>query len=100
MSIVKVKTDYRWIKTGTGVNENMSAREQIASIVRTLQKFVKDVFDDIRQLQPNIVSSLPTAEKDKRGSFLILDGASADDKLYFCIQNAADGYEWKEIQFV
>ncbi len=87
MSIKKVKPNYIFGET---------AKE----IAEALALFVIDVHDDISQLNPNIVTALPTAEKDKRGSFLILEVSSTDDKLYFCIQNAAAGFEWKQIQFV
>ena len=69
------------------------------SIVDGLSLFVLDAHDDISQLAANIVTTLPTADKEKRGSFMILESAATDDKLYFCILNAADGYEWKLITF-
>lgn len=43
---------------------------------------------------------LPTADDSKRGAMLRLHGnAGVADKVYVCIKNAADAYEWKEVQF-
>jgi len=75
-------------------------KPEFQGLIDALNLFVIDVHDDISQLNPNIVTALPTAEKDKRGSFMILEASATDDQLHFCIQNAAGGFEFKQIQFV
>lgn len=71
----------------------------IQAILREMNQFVNDVHDDIIRIFPSIYTTLPTATKEMRGLFAIKEAAATDDELYFCILNAADGYEWKLVTF-
>ena len=47
---------------------------------------------------PFVATALPTASASERGKvYLIQAGAGQSDKLYICIKNANEGYEWKEL---
>ena len=47
---------------------------------------------------PFVATSLPTASSSNRGqTYLVQAGTGIADKLYICIKNASEGYEWKEL---
>ena len=54
--------------------------------------------NDIGALKKQANSTLPTATEENRGQFFLLEGGEEEaDKLYVCIKNSDDEYEWKEI---
>ena len=95
MPIVKTKSDYQWEKQQTGMDGGKE--DGLKAIVRQLRIFVKNVRDDIFQLNPTIFTTLPTAEKDKRGSFVIKESSSVEDLLNICIRDAAAAFLFKKI---
>ncbi len=54
----------------------------------------KDVYDDLRMLEPTIVESLPEATKEYRGKVVVVKGAP--DKRYACVYNGSN-FVWVEI---
>ena len=94
MSLLKVKTNYQWDKKKS---TPQGEEADIEALIRQLQLFVKDVHDDIAQLQANQFTTLPTAEKDKRGSFVILEASSVEDLLKIAIRDASGNFLYKQI---
>jgi hypothetical protein len=66
------------------------------ALIRLMDQFVKDVYDDFRQSLPSEVSSLPTASKENRGRILIVPNGSSIDEFFICRKNGSS-YEWKRI---
>lgn len=49
-------------------------------------------------LIPFVATALPTASASERGKvYLVQIGTGQADKLYICVKNASEGYEWKEL---
>lgn len=86
MALVKTRASYPW-------------GDDFKSIRFYLDQLVIDVRDDFFKIYPSIYTTLPTATKEMRGLFAIKEAAATDDKLYFCIKNAAGGYEWQLVTF-
>jgi len=81
------------IKTKFTYNFGSTPKE----IAEALALFVLDVREDIAQLQNTLFTTLPTAEKDKRGSFSIVEASSTEDLLKICIKDAAGAFLYKQI---
>ena len=60
-----------------------------------LEQMAKDVYDDLRMLEPTIVESLPDATKEYRGK-IVVKQTTGTDEVYVCVYNGT-GYEWKKL---
>ncbi len=64
-------------------------------LIRILDIFVRDVYDDIAQMQPKVVDSLPEASEENRGRIVITQVAGID-VFNICRKNGST-YEWVTI---
>jgi len=100
MVLIKTKTNYQWDKKQVSPNPEtgeMGEEKDVVALTRQLQLMVKDMRDDIFQLNPTLFTTLPTAEEDKRGSFVIKEASSVEDLLNICIRDASAAFLFKTI---
>lgn len=63
-----------------------------------LELMAKDIYDDLRMLEPTIVASLPEAKKEYRGK-IVVKQTTGTDEIYICVYNGT-GYEWKQLSLL
>lgn len=80
------------------VKERYFFGNNFESLLMALAKFTRDVYDDVKKIQTEILTSLPTASEDYRGRFVIVPVAGVD-KVYVCRKNGSL-YEWKEVSLI
>lgn len=95
MVLIKTKTNYQWDKKQS--SPEGEEEKDIDALIRQLQLMVKDIRDDIFQLNPTLFTTLPSASEDKRGSFVIKEEGSVADKLNICMRTAGGGFAFNQI---
>jgi len=75
--------------------------KEILDTIYIQSPLVDDLDCNLKQLlnaRVERVTSLPTADSSRRGQIVILDSGSGNpDKVYICLKNSSDSYEWVQI---
>lgn len=65
---------------------------------KQLNDMFKNIYDDLLNITPERVSTLPTASAQNLGRFFLLINAGADDTLHICVyRNGTSDYAFKEV---
>lgn len=52
----------------------------------------------LKSAKVEVVTSLPTADESRHGQIIVLtQGSGNPDKIYICLKNSSDNYEWVQI---
>jgi len=85
--------------SGSGLDADLLDGKHASDFVQS--PLAEDLDCNLKQLldaRIEIVTSLPTADSSRRGQIVVLDGGSGNpDKVYICLKNSSDSYEWVQI---